>query len=176
MNNRSQIERSYVISAFLVFSILIFLVGFAVGGIPIEELFYPTLNLGHELAIDTNSMESCISPPCHNVEYKVDGSDPGTIVWRYPGDNNGESNGRDLTGVRKLTFYARSSSPMTVLFTVGAFPTDSAKIYKSINLGDERTQYTIELSNEDLRNIRGGFACTLNSKGIVYLDNINYER
>jgi hypothetical protein len=176
MNNRSQIERSYVISAFFVFLIQIFLVGFAVGGIPIEELFYPTLNLGHELTVDTNSMESCISSPCLNVEYKVDGTDPGTIVWRYPKDNNGESKGNDLTGVRRLTFYARSSPPMTVLFTVGAFPTDSAKKYKQFDLSNERELYQIDLSNEDLSNIRGGFACTLNSKGIVYLDNINYER
>jgi hypothetical protein len=65
---------------------------------------------------------------------------------------------------------------MTVLFTVGAFPTDSAKKFTQFNLSNERELYQIDLSNEDLSNIRGGFACTLNSKGIVYLDNINYER
>jgi hypothetical protein len=65
---------------------------------------------------------------------------------------------------------------MNVSFMVGAFKQDTGYKRQIEHLDQKWRQYTIDLSDQNLKNIRGGFACTINSTGVVYLDDINYER
>lgn len=110
----------------------------------------------------------------------------GGVVWQSPaGDWGDRPGGFDLTGAKKLTFWARGEKGgESVTFVFGLFPhekrffdTASGKLEK-VKLTTEWTQYTIDLAGKDLSRIKSGFAWTLAANGepvTFYLDDIQYE-
>lgn len=110
------------------------------------------------------------------------------IYWQYPDNNWGDTpQARDLTGVTKLTFWAKGEKGgEKVEFKVGGitgkYP-DS--IYPAVSTGvivlsSEWQQYTIDLSGKDLSHVIGGFCWVTNKKQnpygcTIYLDEVRFE-
>ncbi len=109
------------------------------------------------------------------------------IFWQQPANNWGEKKGGyDLTGAKKLTFWARGAqggekiAEFKVGGITGEYPdTDSSSI-GPIELTKEWQKYTIDLDGKDLSHIIGGF-CFAASKDdnpngfVIYFDDIIYE-
>lgn len=110
----------------------------------------------------------------------------GGVVWQSPeGDWGDRPGGFDLTGAKKLSFWARGEKGGEgVTFLFGIFPkekrffdTATGKLDK-VKLTVEWKQYTIDLAGKDLSRIKCGFAWTLAAEGepvTFYLDDIQYE-
>ena len=109
------------------------------------------------------------------------------VYWQNPPNNWGSKKGGfDLTGMTKLTFWARGAKGGEVLqkFVIGGikgtYP-DSANIeFGPVELTDTWKQYTINLAGKDLTYISGGFGwvttADLNPEGCkFFLDDIKYE-
>ncbi|MFA5095975.1 MAG: hypothetical protein WC478_01400 [Candidatus Omnitrophota bacterium] len=109
------------------------------------------------------------------------------IYWQNPANNWGNKKGGfDLTGMNKLTFWARGAKGGEVLQKVivggikGTYP-DTANVEMGpVELTDTWKQYTVNLSGKDLSYINGGFGwattADLNPDGAVfYIDDIKYE-
>jgi hypothetical protein len=109
------------------------------------------------------------------------------VYWQNPANNWGSKKGGfDLTGMTKLTFWARGAKGGEVLqkFVVGGikgtYP-DSASIEMGpVELTDTWKEYSINLVGKDLSYINGGFGwvttADLNPEGAVfYLDNIKFQ-
>ncbi len=114
--------------------------------------------------------------------------------WVHPAENWGDRpGGYDLTGAKRLTFWARSEAPTaTVTFLVGGvgygancsnpiqpYP-DSVcpKIEKVVTLSSTWTKYTIDLLQAPQRNLAdivGGFDWVADHTVTFYLDDIIYE-
>jgi hypothetical protein len=151
--------------------------------VSIDDLFFPTLILGDNANINlTYEDQNKTHSPCIKIDYpgatknagKIDNYS--TVIWRYPKDNLGESKGRDLKGVTRLLFWARSDKTMkNVKFSIGAFKEDSDYIYKNVPLNRTWVQFEIPLLLKNLTDIRAGFACKLTENGAVYLNGISYE-
>jgi hypothetical protein len=114
--------------------------------------------------------------------------------WVHPAENWGDRpGGYDLTGAKRLTFWARSEAPTdTVTFLIGGvgygsncsnpiqpYP-DSVcpKIQKVVTLSSTWTKYSIDLLQEpqrNLGNVVGGFGWMADHPVIFYLDDIVYE-
>jgi hypothetical protein len=121
---------------------------------------------------------------CLKLEYH-DSSGWGGITWQSPpndwGDNPG---GRNLTGAKKLTFWARGDEGgEKVDFSFGGirsdkpFP-DTADGKVSVELTKDWQPYSIDLSGKDLSCIKSGFGWSVRgvSKPVTfYLDDIRYE-
>jgi hypothetical protein len=108
--------------------------------------------------------------------------------WQNPEHNWGNSatGGFDLTGAKKLTFWARGEKGGECIqeFKMGgisgAFPDSDTAGFGPVFLTQEWKQYTIGLAAKDLSHIIGGFAWStnldVNTEGCVfYLDDIKYE-
>jgi len=109
------------------------------------------------------------------------------VYWQNPANNWGSKKGGfDLTGMTKLTFWARGAKGGEVIqkFVVGGitgtYP-DSANIEMGpVELSDTWQQYTINLAGQDISYISGGFCWVttvdLNPEGATfYLDDIKFE-
>ncbi len=109
------------------------------------------------------------------------------VYWQNPANNWGMiKGGYDLTGAKKLTFWARGKEGGEVIseFKMGGITgeysdSDSASI-GPIELTDSWKQYTIDLEGMDLSYISGGFCWVIskiyNDEGCTfYLDEIRYE-
>ncbi|MDD5246310.1 MAG: hypothetical protein PHS09_02825 [Candidatus Omnitrophica bacterium] len=113
------------------------------------------------------------------------------VYWQNPANNWGSKKGGfDLTGMTKLTFWARGAKGGEILQKVvvggvgmepkAAYP-DSAKIEMGpVELTDSWKQYTINLAGKDLSSISGGFGWVttsdLNPNGATfYIDDIKFE-
>jgi hypothetical protein len=151
--------------------------------VSIDDLFFPTLILGDNSTLDTAYKDqSKIHSPCIKIDYpeakpsagKTEGYS--TVIWRYPRNNLGQLDGRNLDGAMRLIFWARSDKTMeNVKFSVGAFKEDSDIIPKIVTLNKTWTQFEIPLFGNNLTNIRAGFACKLTENGVIYLNGIAYE-
>lgn len=110
------------------------------------------------------------------------------IIWQNPANNWGEqeTGGVDLTGVSKLTFWARGEKGGETIkeFRIGGIAGeygDSAKAWIGpVVLTNEWKKYSIDLSAKNLSRIIGGFAWSTNldanPRGCTfYLDEIRYE-
>jgi hypothetical protein len=179
MGKKSKFNNSFA-SILLIVFVELSLIGLVYGYIDIDALYYPTLNVGGQLDFNSNYRNECHSPPsCIRI------SSPdrdATIIWRYPDGNTGTQSGRDLTGARKIKFYAKGqnladpNSPLPVKFTIGAFGGDTANIQRSLTLTSEWELYEMDIpTDKNLHNIAAGFACTIPSAGVVYLDDIVFE-
>jgi hypothetical protein len=109
------------------------------------------------------------------------------IYWQQPANNWGDRRGGyDLTGAKKLTFYAKGGiggekiSEFKIGGISGEFPDSDSVAIGPIELKTVWTKYTIDLTGRDLSNIIGGF-CFAASKDdnpngfTIYLDDIIYE-
>ena len=110
------------------------------------------------------------------------------VYWQNPANNWGsKKGGYDLTGMTKLTFWARGAKGGEVIknfviggITKGTYP-DSATVESGqIELTNTWKQYTINLVGQDLSYISGGFSwvasADLNPDGATFfLDDIKFE-
>ncbi len=109
----------------------------------------------------------------------------GGVVWQSPANDWGDqAGGFDLTGATKLTFWARGDKGgEKVKFGFGVIGRDktyfdTAKGETEVTLTPEWKQYTIDLSNKDLKRIKSGFFWSLAGQGAplsFHLDDIRYE-
>jgi len=109
------------------------------------------------------------------------------VYWQNPANNWGtKKGGFDLTGMNKLTFWARGEKGGEKIekFVVGGIKgtyADTAEVsIGPIELTNDWKQYTISLSGKDLTYISGGFCWVttsdLNPEGATfYLDEIKFE-
>jgi len=110
----------------------------------------------------------------------------GGVVWQNPpGDWGDRAGGYDLTGAKRLTFWARGEKGgEEVSFEFGTiakpnkfFDTGKGKLEKA-TLSTEWQRFEIEVSGQDLTRIKTGFVWTLASPGnpvTFYLDEIRWE-
>lgn len=109
------------------------------------------------------------------------------VFWQNPANNWGSKKGGfDLTGMTKLTFWARGEKGGEVIqkFVVGGikgnYP-DSASIEMGpVELTDTWKEYSINLAGKDLSYVSGGFGwvttADLNPESAVfYIDDIKFE-
>lgn len=118
------------------------------------------------------------------VQY-TSGSGWGGVVWQSPANDWGKQpGGLDLTGAKKLTFWARGDKGgEKVSFSYGILDkadyADTSKgEIKDQELTKEWKQYTIDLAGKDLKQIKTGFTWVLGAKGdpiTFFLDDIKFE-
>jgi len=127
---------------------------------------------------------------CIKITYTAEGKQGANwagIYWQWPPNNWGEKKGGyDLTGAKKLTFWARGEKGKEEIieFKMGGITgtysdSDSASI-GPISLTADWKQYTIDLDGLDLSCISGGFCWVTNSMAnpdgsVFFLDDIKYE-
>lgn len=159
-----------------------------VAGEAIEKApFEPSGWMGHHENIDMD--DRCITDPhsgstCLRIEYgKPEGW--GGVVWQNPpGDWGDRAGGYDLSGAKKLSFWARGErGGEKVNFGVGLIEADkryhdTAKTEIELVLRSDWKRYEISLSGRDLSRIKCGFFWTLAAQGdnvIFYLDDVQFE-
>lgn len=117
------------------------------------------------------------------------------VYWQNPQNNWGTipDSGFNLSGFRKLTFWARSDTEAHVEFSVGGITgkygdsLQPARTSGTMALTSDWQQFEIDLMNVDLSYMIGGFAWAANwdNNGITqespktlvfYLDDIRFER
>jgi hypothetical protein len=153
-----------------------------------QPAYIPAGWLGNTKA--TKMMESCDVQPhagktCIKVEFQAKEGWAG-VVWQSPaGDWGDKPGGWDLSGAKRLTFWARGEKGGEVVsFEFGLFnrdkrffDTEKGKLEK-VELTTEWKQYSIEIDGKDLARIKSGFAWVVAAKGqpvTFYLDDIQYE-
>jgi hypothetical protein len=149
--------------------------------------FAPSGWMGNQQAIKFD--EKCETQPhsgktCIRVTYDAP-DNFGGIVWQDPPNDWGEiAGGRDLSGAKKLTFWARGESGgEKVEFKFGVLPADkkfhdSASGAMTVELTKDWKQYEFDLSGKDLSRIKTGFCWVVAGQGktvTFYLDDIQYE-
>lgn len=157
-------------------------------GAPADALWVPSGYMGDTgaIAIDDHSADNPKTGAfCMKVSFnKADGW--GGVVWQSPANDWGEQpGGWDLTGAKKLSFWARGAAGgEKVKFEAGIlggdakFP-DSAKIeVGEFVLTTEWKQYEVDLTGKNLSCIKTGFMWVVGGQGApitFYLDQIVYE-
>jgi hypothetical protein len=109
------------------------------------------------------------------------------VYWQNPPNNWGSKKGGfDLTGMNKLTFWARGAKGGEVIQKIvvggvkGTYPDSLVAEYGPIELTDSWKQYTVNLVGKDLNYVSGGFGWSttadLNPDGAnFFIDDIKYE-
>lgn len=128
--------------------------------------------------------------PSLKVIYKASGPKGWAgLYWQDPANNWGDVPGKagyDLRGAKRLTFWAKGENggervhEFRMGGIVGQYPDSAVASITNIRLSKEWKQYTIDLSNQDLRHVIAGFGFFLNKAenpgGMsFYLDDIAYE-
>ncbi len=118
------------------------------------------------------------------VQY-TSGNGWGGVVWQSPANDWGEKpGGYNLTGAKKLTFWARGEKGgEKVSFSFGIldkakYPDSAKGEIKDQELTKDWKQYSIDLSGKDLSQIKTGFVWIVGAKGepvTFYLDDIKFE-
>ncbi len=122
---------------------------------------------------------------CIKVEYTAK-DNWGGVVWQSPANDWGDApGGYDLTGAKKLTFWARGEKGGEVVnFSFGIIGKDkpfsdtASNQLEKVRLTDEWSQFTLYLKGQDLSRIKTAFVWSLAGKGepiTFYLDDIKYE-
>jgi hypothetical protein len=143
---------------------------------------------------DQSLSEPFLGKTCIEFVYsakKSQGQGWAGVYWQFPANNWGtKKGGFDLTGMTKLTFWARGEKGGEVIqkFGVGGiglnqdmpYPDSCVVETEPIELTDIWKQYTINLAGQDLSYINGGFfwvtTSDLNPEGATfYLDEIKFE-
>ncbi len=144
---------------------------------------------------DINFNDGCRENPysrrtCIRINYSAkrkQGAGWAGIYWQGPANNWGNiPGGYDLTGAEKLSFYARGEKGGEVIteFKMGGiqgeFSDSTSASIGPVVLTPEWEKYTIDLKNEDLSHVIGGFAFVVsemeNPDGAVFcIDEIKYE-
>jgi hypothetical protein len=109
------------------------------------------------------------------------------VYWQNPPNNWGsKKGGYDLTGMTKLTFWARGAKGGEVIQKImvggikGTYPDTATVELGPIELTDAWKQFTVNLAGKDLSYISGGFGWSttadLNPDGATfYIDDIRFE-
>jgi hypothetical protein len=133
--------------------------------------------------------ETCADRPhggatCTRFDYTYEGGWVG-VAWQSPAQDWGDlPGGYDLTGAKRLTFWARGErGGERVKFGFGLLGPekkygDSARGETEVTLTREWKQYSIGLGRKSLRRIKTGFLWTLAGQGrpvTFYLDDVRYE-
>lgn len=150
--------------------------------------FVPTGWMGSVKAIRMD--ESCKIQPrsgetCIRIDFTAT-ADWGGVVWQSPPNDWGDRpGGWNLTGAKRLTFWARGERGGEVAsFQFGLLGADkryrdtSGGSLPNVKLTREWRQYSIDLAGKDLSRIKTGFAWTVAAQGApvtFYLDDIRYE-
>ncbi|MBN3038629.1 MAG: hypothetical protein JW869_04340 [Candidatus Omnitrophica bacterium] len=144
-----------------------------------------------DISLDLESMDSPHSgSTCIKINYSgaaTQGAGWAGVYWQNPPNNWGERKGGfDLTGYNKLTFWARGENGGEAIekFKVGGvkgtYP-DSLEVEMGpVELSAEWRQYSVNLSNQDLSYVSGGFCwvspARLAPNGITfYIDDVRFE-
>jgi len=128
---------------------------------------------------------------CMKITYKS-GRSQGAgwvgVYWQNPPNNWGDQmGGYDLTGYKKLTFWARGQKGGEVIskFSIGGisgmYSDSDSTAMGPVTLTKAWKEYSIDLKGLDLSYISGGFGFSIsinnNPEGVVfYLDDMNYEK
>ena len=126
---------------------------------------------------------------CIRVRYKAELSQSAGwagVYWQHPANNWGtKKGGYDLTGAKKLTFWARGEKGDEIVeFKMGGIvgpegDSDQAST-GPVKLSAEWEEFTLDLTGLDLSHIIGGFCFAISSMdnpegAVFYLDDIIYE-
>lgn len=150
--------------------------------------FIPAGWMGDAKAIrlePASSLKPRSGATCLRCEFSAD-KGWGGVVWQSPPNDWGDrGGGYDLTGAKKLTFWARGEAGGEVVtFQFGIIPRekkffDTAKgSLEKVALTADWQRYEISVAGADLTRIKTGFVWTLASPGkpvIFYLDDIRWE-
>ncbi len=159
---------------------------YAAGGDP--SMYTPSGWMGDAKAIRLDP--ACPSHPhagktCLRCEFAATAG-WGGVAWQHPANDWGElDGGYDLTGAKRLTFWARGEQGgETVDFKFGIiahdkkyFDTAHGELEK-MALTSEWRHYEISVEKQDLSRIKTGFVWSLASPGrpvVFYLDDIRWE-
>ncbi|MFH0732767.1 MAG: hypothetical protein V2A72_07605 [Candidatus Omnitrophota bacterium] len=127
---------------------------------------------------------------CIKIEYRPNVSQGARWVgmyWQSPANNWGDKKGGyDLTGAKKLTFWARGENggERVEEFKMGgiggAYPDSDIASVGPIIFTKDWKQYAVDLTGKDLSYISGGFCWStnldVNPEGCTfYIDDIRYE-
>ncbi len=150
--------------------------------------YVPTGWMGNTKALKMN--ESCEDNPhagktCIRLEYQAKDGWAG-VVWQSPPNDWGDKpGGWDLTGAKRLTFWARGDKggeevgfELGILGRDKKFPDSAKGKLDKVKLTTRWQQFTIDLGKKDLTRIKTGFVCTMASSGapiVIYLDDVRYE-
>ena len=154
----------------------------------VSALFQPTGWMGNTnaIALDPQNAEAPHEGKrCIRIDYRQ-AADWGGVVWQYPAGDWGDKPGAlDLTGAKRLSFWARGGRGGEVVsFKFGllgpekAFSDSARGQTGEVKLSDRWTQYQIDLKGMDLSRIKTGFCWVLAAPGqpvTFYLDDIRYE-
>lgn len=122
---------------------------------------------------------------CLKVEYTATDNWSG-IVWQDPANDWGDQNGGwNLTGAKKLKFWARGEKGGEVVsFKFGILGSDkkfsdsAAGEITDVKLTKDWAEYSIDLAGKDLSRIKTGFCWSLAGQSApvaFYLDDIRFE-
>ena len=146
---------------------------------------YGDIKLNTQSLSDPHSGKTCIEF-VYSAK-KSQGQGWSGVYWQFPADNWGnKKGGYDLTGMTKLTFWARGYKGGERIEEVkigginGTYPDSDIAVAGPIILTKKWQQYTIDLSGKDLSYISGGFCWATNldanpNGATFYLDDIRYE-
>ena len=134
--------------------------------------------------------DACADKPhggatCIKVTYNGEGKWAG-IVWQNPADDWGdEPGGFDLSGAKKLSFWARGDKggemvefKMGILAKSKPYHDSSSAALGKVKLTQDWKEYTIDLSGKDLKCIKTGFVFSVSGKKepiTFFIDDIKYE-
>ena len=118
------------------------------------------------------------------IEYRA-ADNFGGVVWQDPPNDWGDkAGGHDLSGAKKLSFWARGEKggekvecKFGILGADKKFA-DSSTGSTTVELTNEWKQYTIDLNGKDLSRIKTGFCWVVAGQGApitFYLDDVQYE-
>ncbi len=153
-----------------------------------NDPFVPAGWMGNTKAVRMD--DACRTSPhhgntCLRFEYQ-DASDWAGVAWQdAPGDFGDKPGGWNLTGAKKLAFWARGESGDEVVsFKFGIlgsgkqYPDSGSGELADVKLSKEWREYAIDLDGKDLRCIKTGFVWSLAGQGhpvTFYLDDIRFE-
>ena len=150
--------------------------------------FTPSGFMGNAGAI-TMDAASADTPHTGKTCLKVSYTAPdnwGGVVWQSPANDWGDhAGGWDLTGAKRLTFWARGAAGgEAVTFEFGllgkdkTYPDTATGKLDKVTLTKTWTPYTIDLTGLDLSRIKTGFCWVVVASGkpvTFYLDDIRYQ-
>jgi hypothetical protein len=153
-----------------------------------EILYIPSGWMGNFDALQYD--DACADKPhsgasCIKISYDAEGKWAG-VVWQDPANDWGdEPGGYDLTGAKRLTFWARGDKggelvefKMGILSKNKPFHDSSSAALGKIKLTTDWQQYTIPLEGKNLSCVKTPFVFSFAGKKepiTFYLDDIKYE-
>ena len=150
--------------------------------------YIPSGWMGNNKAMKMN--DGCTTNPhggktCMKFDYTAE-DNWGGIVWQDPANDWGDqAGGWNLTGAKKLTFWARGEKgDEVVAFKFGILGSDKkfsdsgSGELADVALTKEWKEYTIDLAGKDLSHIKTGFCWSLAGQGsplTFYVDDVRFE-